>query len=56
MLFWIECNPKKKMIEMTLYKDIPGAKVGDPVTLELAGGPGNAALKKQGHNRRNGRL
>jgi hypothetical protein len=30
---------------MTLYEDIPGAKVGDPVTLELAGGPGNVALK-----------
>ena len=26
MLFWIECNPKKKSTEMTLYDDIPGAR------------------------------
>jgi hypothetical protein len=47
MLFWIECSPKKKTTEMTLSKDIPGAKVGDPVNLELAGGPSNVALKSK---------
>lgn len=35
MLFWIECNPKKKSTEMTLYEDIPLGKVGEPVTIEL---------------------
>ena len=28
MLFSIDCNPKKKSTEMTLYDDIPGSKVG----------------------------
>jgi hypothetical protein len=36
MLFWIECNAKKKSTEMTLYEDIPGTKVGGSITLELA--------------------
>jgi hypothetical protein len=45
MLFWIECNSKKKSTEMTLYEDIPGVKVGDPITLGLAGGAGKVTLK-----------
>ena len=45
MLFWIECNAKKKSTEMALYEEIPGAKVRDPITLELAGAAANVALK-----------
>ena len=45
MLFWIECNPKKKSTEMTLYEDIPGSKVGEPVTIELNAGTLKASLK-----------
>ena len=33
--FFLSCNNKKKQAEMTVYQDIAGAKVGQPVTIEI---------------------
>jgi hypothetical protein len=35
LLFWLTCEPQKKAADMTLYDDIPGAKVGQAVAIEI---------------------
>ena len=43
--FFLSCNNKKKQAEMTVYQDIAGAKVGQPLTIEIAVGSSKVALK-----------
>jgi hypothetical protein len=39
------CGNKDKSTEATLYVDIPATKVGQPITIELAGGAAKVSLK-----------
>ncbi len=43
--FFLSCNNKKKQAEMTVYQDIAGAKVGQPVTIEIGVNSSKVALK-----------
>ena len=43
--FFLSCNNKKKEAEITVYQDIEGAKVGQPVTIEIGVGSAKVALK-----------
>jgi hypothetical protein len=43
--FALSCNNKKKAAEVTVYEDIPGAKVGQKLIIELSAGSAKVALK-----------
>jgi len=43
--FFLSCNNKKKEAEMTVYQDIEGAKVGQPLTIQISVGSAKVALK-----------
>lgn len=44
-LFFLSCNNKQEEAEITVYQDIEGAKVGQPVTIEIGVGSAKVALK-----------
>lgn len=43
--FFLSCNNNKKEAETTVYQDIAGAKVGQPITIEIGVGSAKVALK-----------
>ena len=43
--FFLSCDNKKKAAEMTVYEDIPGAKVGHKLDIEISVGSAKVALK-----------
>jgi hypothetical protein len=45
LLFWIHCDMKKKITEMTVYVDNPGTKVGQAITIELSAGAAKLPVK-----------
>ncbi len=44
-VFLLICNNADKTAEMTVYVDIPGAKLGQPMTIELSRDGAKAAVK-----------
>lgn len=44
--FALSCNNKRKLSHMTVYEDIAGAKVGEPLTIEI--GVGTAKVEIEG--------
>jgi hypothetical protein len=42
--FFVSCNNQEKEAEITVYQDIEGAKVGEPLTIELSAGSAEVAL------------
>jgi len=42
--FFVSCNNQEKEAEMTVYQDIAGAKVGEPLTIELSAGSAKVGL------------
>ena len=43
--FFLSCDNQQNEAEMTVYQDIAGAKVGEPVTIEISAGSAEVALK-----------
>ncbi len=43
--FAMSCNNKRKLSSMTVYEDIAGAKVGDPLTIEIGVGAAKVAVE-----------
>jgi hypothetical protein len=43
--FALSCNNKKMTTGLTVYQDIPGAQVGQAITIELSAGAAMVALK-----------
>jgi hypothetical protein len=43
--FAMSCNNSKKQSDLTVYKDIAGAKVGDPLTIEISVGSAKVTVK-----------
>jgi hypothetical protein len=44
-VFALLCDNRKKEAELTVYEDIPGAKVGDTVAIEISAGAAKLVLK-----------
>ena len=44
-LFWLNCRNKEKASNMTVYVDIEGAKVGQPITIEFSAAAATASVK-----------
>jgi hypothetical protein len=42
--FAMSCNNKRKQSHMTVYEDIAGAKLGEPLTIEMAVGAAKVAI------------
>jgi hypothetical protein len=45
LLFWFICENKKKATEMTVYDDITGTKVGQPILIELSARSAKVSIK-----------
>jgi hypothetical protein len=45
LLFWLICENKKKTTEITVYDDVTGAKVGQPILIELSAGAAKTSIK-----------
>lgn len=43
--FFLSCNNQHNEAEMTIYQDIAGAKIGEPLTIALSAGSAEVALK-----------
>jgi len=43
--FFLSCDNQQNEAEMTVYRDIAGAKVGEPLTIALSAGSTEVALK-----------
>jgi hypothetical protein len=47
LLFWLICENKKKTTELTVYDDVTGTKVGQPILIELSAGAAKTSIKGQ---------
>ena len=47
LLFWLTCEPKKKKTEMTVYNDVAGTKVGQPIAIDINAGAAKTSVKGQ---------
>ena len=43
--FALSCNNKRKLSHLTVYEDIAGAKVGEPLTIEIGVGSAKVEIK-----------
>jgi hypothetical protein len=46
-VFALLCDNRNKEAELTVYEDIPGAKVGQAITIEISAGAAKLALKSK---------
>jgi hypothetical protein len=44
-LFWLSCEPEKKSTEMTVYDDVAGTKVGQPIAIDMSAGAAKTSVQ-----------